>query len=103
MTKRNPKKTISTDAARLAQTLTCAPGTGLKTRKKNIRTMSRTEPTMAVPMEKSRSVRRGLDVEAEPPRMFLKPELSALTMVGSVLMRVMRPAAATAPAPIGRI
>ena len=30
VTKRKPKKTISTDAARLAQTLTCAPGTGLK-------------------------------------------------------------------------
>ena len=65
--------------------------------------MSRTEPTIAVPMEKSRSVRMGLAVEAAPPRMFFRPELSALTMVGSVLMRVMSPAAATAPAPMGRM
>src|SRR5208283_6133966 len=51
VTKRNPKKTMRMDAARLAQTLTCAPGTGLKTRKKNMRMMSRMEPTIAVPME----------------------------------------------------
>ena len=36
VTKRNPKMTTSSDAARLASTPTCAPGTGLKVRKKNM-------------------------------------------------------------------
>jgi hypothetical protein len=35
--------------------------------------------------------------------MFLNPERSAPMMVGSVLNSVMSPAAATAPAPMGRI
>ena len=57
---------------------------------------------MAVVIEKSFSVRTGLAAAAAPPRMCLKPEPSALTMVGSVLMSVISPAAATAPAPMGR-
>ena len=58
----------------------------------------------AVPMEKSSSVRRGSAAAASLPlRMSLKPELSALKMVGSVLRSVISPAAATAPAPMGRM
>src|ERR1039458_7075297 len=51
VTKRKPKKTISREAARLAQAPTKAPGTGLNSRKTNIRMTSRTEPMSAVPAE----------------------------------------------------
>ena len=57
------------------------------------------------PWIRSSSVRMrfGLLRRCQPGRMFLKPAVSALTMVGMVLSRVMRPAAATAPAPMGRM
>ena len=61
------------------------------------------EPTTTTPMERSFSVRMGLALAAVPGRRFLKPEPRALKMVGRVLSRVMRPAAATAPAPMGRM
>ena len=38
---------------------------------------------------------------AAPGRMVLNPAVSAFAMVGRVLMSVMTPAAATAPAPMG--
>ncbi len=44
VTNRNPKTMTSTEAARFARTPTCAPGTGLKVRKKNIMTISKTDP-----------------------------------------------------------
>src|SRR5271169_1841954 len=80
VTKRNPKKTMRMEAARLARMPTWAPGTGLNSRKKNMRTMSKMEPTTAMRMEKSFSVRMGLVVAAEPPVMCLKPELRAAKM-----------------------
>ncbi len=47
VTNRKPKKTISSDAARLAISPRCAPGTGLKYRKKNMSTTSSAEPIIA--------------------------------------------------------
>ena len=44
VTNRNPKMTTSSEAARFAPMPTCAPGTGLKVRKKNIIATSNTDP-----------------------------------------------------------
>ena len=46
VTKRKPKTTMSSDAARLASQLTCAPGTGLKVRKKNMIAIRRIDPAI---------------------------------------------------------
>src|ERR1700761_2787157 len=60
VTNRNPKKATSNDAARFASQLTCAPGTGLKVRKKNINKTSKSDPPMTTVKERSSSVRKGL-------------------------------------------
>src|ERR1700753_2656165 len=44
VTNKKPNSATSTEAARLASHPTCAPGTGLKVRKKNISSTSTTEP-----------------------------------------------------------
>ena len=59
VTKRKPKTTISSDAARLAAQPTKAPGTGLNSRKKKMQATSRMEPKTTTPMERSFSVRMG--------------------------------------------
>src|ERR1035437_264161 len=76
VTKRKPKTTISKEAARLASQPTKAPGTGLNSRKQNIRITSTIEPPTTTLIGRSFSVRRGLTLAAEPGRIFLKPEAS---------------------------
>ena len=94
--------TTSSEAAAFARNPTCAPGTGLKVRKRNMITTNATDPPITTLIGKSSSV-RNTAVLAAPPRIFLIPELSAPTMVGIVFSSVINPAAATAPAPIGRM
>ena len=102
VTKRNPKITTSSDAARLAAQPTNAPGTGLNSRKRNIKRTISNDPTSTTPMERSFSVRSGLAAAPPAPgRMVLNPADSAPQIVGRVLKSVIKPAAATAPAPIG--
>ena len=62
------------------------------------------EPRITVRMGISRSVRNAA-AELPPPcvRASFNPERSAETIVGMVRSSVMSPAAATAPAPIGRM
>src|SRR5277367_4550533 len=67
VTKRKPKTTTSRAAARLAAHPTCAPGTGLNSRKMNIIATMAREPKMTTLMERSSSVRRGLVLEAAEP------------------------------------
>ena len=57
VTKRNPKMTTSREAAKFASSLVCAPGTGLKVRKKNISSTSAAEPKTTTLMGRSWSVR----------------------------------------------
>src|SRR5450631_3961267 len=59
VTKRNPNRATNSDAARLAIQLTCAPGTGLNVRKKNIISTNTTDPPTTTLNGKSSSVRRG--------------------------------------------
>ena len=101
VTKRKPKTTTRSDAAKLASHPTCAPGTGLKVRKRNINKTSSTLPPSTTLIGRSRSVRLADAMVAFLPKVFT-PALSAPRMVGMVLSKVMRPEAATAPAPMGR-
>ena len=85
VTKRNPKTTTSSDAARFAAQPTKAPGTGLNSRKRNMQTIMSSEPMITTLMERSFSVRIGLACPAAPGRMVFSPAVRALTMVGTVL------------------
>ncbi len=66
-----------------------------------MRRASTTDPTTTIPMPRSRSVRLTLLAPAPAPN-DLTDSLNADTIVGSVLMSVMTPAQATAPAPMYR-
>ncbi len=101
VTKRNPKTTMSSAAAALARGPTYAPGTGLNWRKRNISRMRTALPPKTTMGGRSCSVRSG-SAAASLLVPLRKPCVSALKIVGSVRMRVMSPAAATAPAPMGR-
>src|SRR3569833_529945 len=104
VTNRNPKTTTSREAARFAPHPTHAPGTGLNSRKMNMHATIRSEPMITMLIERSFSVRIGFAVSAPAPDfMDFNPVVRALQIVGTVLRRVIRPAAATAPAPIGFI
>src|SRR3569833_1500176 len=102
VTIRNPKTTTSSEAARFAPQPTNAPGTGLNSRKMNMQATISREPIITTLIDKSFSVRMGLAVSAPAPDFIdFNPVVSALQIVGIVLSSVIRPAAATAPAPIG--
>ena len=101
VTNRNPKITTNIEAMMLANIEVCAPGTGLKVRKIHIITMSSTEPPKVTERGRSSSVRKFERSVFPPPNCFMLV-LSAETIVGMVLSSVIKPAAATAPAPIGR-
>ena len=62
-----------------------------------------TDPTSTTRIERSRSVRLASDRFVFLSRTSFSPARYAETIVGSVLISVINPAAATAPAPIGRI
>jgi hypothetical protein len=69
----------------------------------NIVATIRMEPNTTTPIDKSSSVRSGFFRSAAPGRIVLKPAISAFAIVGTVFSSVINPAAATAPAPIGRM
>ncbi len=103
VTKRNPKKATSSDAARFAIQLTCAPGTGLNVRKKNIINTSTTDPPTTTLKGRSSSVRSGAALHPTAlAQVSHRTRASAPTIVGMVLISVISPDAATAPAPMGR-
>jgi hypothetical protein len=99
---RPPKTTTSSEAAMLANTPVCAPGTGFNHKKKNIKMTRTADPPTTTPMERSSSVRNGRAPPAPDFRRFAMLDFRAPTMVGMVLSSVISPDAATAPAPIGR-
>src|ERR1700691_3455274 len=103
VTKRNPKMATSTAAARLASQLTCAPGTGLKVRKKNIINTRTTDPPTTTLKGRSSSVRSGALFTPPLGRRFPAAARKAPKIVGMVLISVISPDAATAPAPMGRM
>jgi hypothetical protein len=100
VTNRKPKITTRIDAIRLAPAPVGAPGTGLKVRKAHIRATITAEPARTRVMGRSREVRPCTTGAPVDLRRSAAPARSAPTMVGVVLIRVMRPAAATAPAPM---
>src|SRR5438270_5916822 len=101
VTNRNPKIMTKMEATTLAKSEVCAPGTGLKVRKAHIMTINSTEPPTVTDIGRSSSVRR-LDWSLFPAPSCFRLACNADTIVGTVFNSVMSPAAATAPAPIGR-
>ena len=102
VTKRKPNTTTKIEATILANSDVCAPGTGLNVRKTHIMTINSTEPPTVTDNGKSSSVRKFERSPFSPPPSCLRLVLRAATMVGIVLSRVISPAQATAPAPMGR-
>ena len=101
VTKRKPKTTTRRDAMRLAKKPVGAPGTGLKVRKAHMSTTITAEPARTSVIGRSCEVRPPLTgARASVRRRSEAPARSAPTMVGVVLISVMSPAAATAPAPM---
>ena len=90
-------------AIRLANAPVCAPGTGLNVRNAQIIAIITIEPPITTRIERSRSVRLATGIAACFARTSFSPALRAETIVGIVLISVISPDAATAPAPIGRI
>jgi hypothetical protein len=77
---------------------------GWKVSKTHIMAMITMEPTMTQRMGTSPSIRlEAVDSPAPSARTSFKPARSAEMMVGKVRSRVISPAAATAPAPMGRM
>ena len=103
VTKRNPKITTKIDATMFSNGDVRAPAIGLKVSISHIATMMAMDPSTTHFMAMSRSSRPPASVPACCERMSFMPLRSALTIVGMVFIRVMRPAMATAPAPIGRM
>ena len=97
VTKKNPKTTISRPSSSLLPTP--APGTNGSTA---ITSTSTSEPTSTTVIGRSRSVRAPGRAPASRRRSDARLSLNDETMVGSVLSSVMKPPAATAPAPIWR-
>src|SRR4051812_3634401 len=103
VTNRNPNITMNTAAAIFAKREVCAPGTGLNVSMPMIINMTTATPPIATFMLKSLSVRFSEAVSAVLLEKSFMPARNAATIVGIVFSSVINPAAATAPAPIGRI
>jgi hypothetical protein len=103
VTNRNPKTTTNIAAIKFETMPVSAPGMGLNFSRAHIITMITAEPMITNRMERSRSVRSVSVIAACFARTSLSPALNAENIVGIVLISVIRPDAATAPAPIGRI
>src|SRR5262249_55534654 len=103
VTNRKPNTTTKIAAAILATTLGLVPGTGLKVRYPIIMIRTSTVPARACFKLRSLSVRLVPRIAVAPFFKSAAPARKAFTIVGMVLIRVIRPAAATAPAPIGRM
>ena len=102
VTKRNPKTTISSAAASVRERADLRAGDRLELEEEE---HQHDQHGAAAEDHAGRQVvfgARAAALRAILAAPFLKPWVSALTMVGSVRISVMRPAAATAPAPIGR-
>ena len=103
VTNRKPKTTMKSDASKFAKMPVCAPGTGLNVRNAQIIRRIRIEPPVTTFIERSRSVRLATGMDSCFARTSLRPALNAAKIVGSVLISVIRPEHATAPAPMGRM
>ena len=103
VTKRKPKTTTKIAARKSEKPLVMAPGIGLNFSKAHIMATMMAEPTTTTRMDMSRSVRFMAERPTCLARMSFSPALSAEKIVGSVLIRVIKPEAATAPAPMGRM
>jgi hypothetical protein len=97
VTKKNPKTTIMTPRSALPRI--DAPG---RNGSSAMMTTSATQPPSTNVSGRSRSVRFWPAASAAPPRIDARLPLKAETIVGIVLISVMKPPAATAPAPIWR-
>ena len=103
VTKRKPNITTKNDATRFSNPDVRAPAIGLNVSISHITTMIASEPSTTHFIAMSRSSRPPASVPACCARTSLMPLLNALTIVGIVFISVIRPAIATAPAPIGRM
>ena len=103
VTNKNPNTTTNTAAIRFANAPVCAPGIGLNFSSAHIIAISTTEPTSTTRIEMSRSVRATPESASCFARTSFNPAVSAAQIVGRVLISVISPEAATAPAPIGRM
>ena len=103
VTKRNPNTITNSAATKLANAPVCAPGIGLNLSSAQIIARITMEPTITTRIERSRSVRRATGRSACLARISFIPAPSAAKIVGIVLISVISPDAATAPAPIGRM
>src|SRR3984957_8738465 len=103
-TKRKPKTVTKIPAKRLRYQRVSARGIGWNVRRIHIIAIMTSEPTTTQRSGMSRSMRLiAVDSPAPSARTSLRPARRAVKIVGSVRQRVIRPAAATAPAPIGRM
>src|SRR5271154_7301956 len=103
VTNKNPNTIIKSAANRFARSPVCAPGTGLNVRNAQIIAMIAIEPTTTTFIERSRSVRLIAGIDSRLARTSFRPAVSAAKIVGIVLISVINPEHATAPAPIGRM
>ena len=104
VTNKNPNTTTNSAASKSANPLVIAPGIGLNFSSAHIIATITAEPISTTRMDISRSVRlTAAAVAACFARISLIPAVSAEKIVGIVLIRVIRPEAATAPAPIERM
>ena len=103
VTNKNPNTMMKSAAIKLAKEPVCVPGTGLNRRNAQIIAMINVEPPITTRIERSRSVRLAAGIDSCFARTSFSPALSAETIVGIVLISVISPDAATAPAPIGRM
>ena len=95
VTKKNPKMTIRSDMRR-------EPGNGPCGKPGRIASTSTiaSDPITTIPMPRSLSVRLTPSAGPTPPRKLLTDSRNAEMIVGRVLMSVITPAQATAPAPM---
>ena len=104
VTNKNPKTTTKIPAIRFANRPVCAPGIGRNVKSAHIMATITSEPKTTTLMGRSRLTR---SAAAAPAARWacksLSPARSADQIVGIVLASVIKPAAATAPAPMGRM
>ena len=103
VTNKKPNTITKMAAIKLANAPVCAPGIGLKRSSAHIMASSTAEPISTKRIGRSRSVRSSAATPSLLFRMSSSPAVRADKIVGMVLIKVINPDAATAPAPIGRM
>ena len=105
VTNKNPKTTTNIAASKSENPLVFAPGIGLNFSSAHIIATITTEPisTTRIGHIALRAIHAASAAAACFARISLIPAFSAEKIVGSVLINVISPEAATAPAPIGRM